>query len=137
VSAPRVYPVHDSNLEHCVCWSCENTRRVQVAMQQQTETRTRALAAAADLLVIHVMKDVFEFQLGGRVVNGQLSQILNQAESYERPVLDAFLGLPTLERYELLQAARTKKRVRVCEMKFTKDVEAEEAAIEAKRGGKL
>lgn len=129
------YPVHNPELERCICWSCENGRRVKLATEQQIEARTRALEVAADLIVIHVMKDVFEFQLGDRRVNGKLSQILRDPEPYERIAVDAFLGLPSLEQYELLQVARTKKRIRVGDMKFTKDVEAEEAAIEAKRRG--
>jgi hypothetical protein len=107
------YPIHDAEAPHCLCWSCENTRRVTAAKLREEEFRARALAAAADLVVIHVMKDVFELQLGDRITNGKLAQILNDAEPYERPVVDVFLGLPALERYEVLQAARAKRRIRV------------------------
>lgn len=126
---------HNPDDPSCPCWSCRNGRRVKLAEEQEAERRTRALADAADLVVIHVMKDVFELRHGERVVNGKLSMILSQPEPFERPVVEMFQALPLLEQHELLQRARDKKRIRVGDMKFSRDLEVEEAETEKKRRG--
>jgi hypothetical protein len=127
--------VHNPDDHHCTCWSCRNSKRVKLAEEQEAEKRTRALADAADLVVVHVMKDVFEFRHGDRIVNGKLSLILSQPEAFERPVIEMFQALPLLEQHELLLHAQAKKRIRVGDMKFSRDLEVEEAETEKKRHG--
>ena len=129
------YPPHDSESEQCMCRSCEGMRRGLALAAKERQDRLDAIAAAADLVVIHVTKDVFEMQFGGREVNGRLSLILRDPEPYEQPIIEMFQRLPLLEQHELLQRARDRQltKVRVGDMKFSKDAEAEAAAEDQAR----